>query len=579
MNKKRSRSTRETKHTPHWLLSLRLVIYVLLLGIVVFFLKSPGFLLIPFLLYSCLTLTFLLLILLVRGPSPPPFLDLVIAFQIILEIYIEAGVIHVTGGAASQLSILLLVTIVSVSLIYHLAGTVLVATLASFAYAYTVLLARGEFPPPLSYEAIGDLGSVSEVTFYQVILYIFTFYLVAYVSGYLAQKLKRKGEELFSKALEINRMRMETGDILQHMRSGLVTIDNSGGIIYFNKTAEDILGYKGEDIKGQGFLYVFKKRMPELVEKLQQTLKTERMDSRSEIFITSLSGKKIPLGLSTSILGDKKTGKRGVIAVFADITEVKRMEQQIRLKDRLAAVGELSAGIAHEIRNPLASISGSVEVLKEVLSLSDENEKLMGLILKETGRLNQILTEFLQYAKIGESSLGKVELVSLVEEVIELVRKHKSYRPGIEIKKELKQAPLHVFGEENQIKQLLLNLLVNALEAMEEKGEKITISNQSLSQIEGLYFEEETDEESEQWTPLAIHDDGKGMTEEQKERLFWPFYSSKKEGTGLGLAIVQRLINSLKGRIEFKSESGKGSVFVIYFKKYKVKREIMVPVI
>jgi len=579
MNKERSGSIQKTEHTPHWLLSLRLVIYVLLLGIVVFFLKSPEFLLIPFLLYSCLTLTFLLLILLVRGSSPPPFLDLVIAFQIILEIYIEAGVIHITGGAASQLSILLLVTIVSVSLIYHLAGTVLVATLASFAYAYTVLLARGEFPPSLSYEAIGDLGSVSEVTFYQVILYIFTFYLVAYVSGYLAQKLKRKGEELFSKALEINRMRMETGDILQHMRSGLVTIDNSGRIIYFNKTAEDILGYKGEDIKGQGFLDVFKKRMPEFVEKLQQTLKTERMDSRSEIFITSLSGKKIPLGLSTSILGDRKTGKRGVIAVFADITEVKRMEQQIRLKDRLAAVGELSAGIAHEIRNPLASISGSVEVLKEVLSLSDENEKLMGLILKETGRLNQILTEFLQYAKIGESSLGKVELVSLVEEVIELVRKHKSYRPGIEIKKELKQAPLYVFGEENQIKQLLLNLLVNALEAMEEKGERITISNHSLNQIEGLYFEEETDEESEEWTPLAIHDDGKGMTEEQKERLFWPFYSSKKEGTGLGLAIVQRLVNSLKGRIEFMSESGKGSVFVVYFKKYKVKKEIMVTAI
>jgi len=579
MNKERPGSIQKTEHTPHWLLSLRLVIYVLLLGIVVFFLKSPEFLLIPFLLYSCLTLTFLLLILLVRGSSPPPFLDLVIAFQIILEIYIEAGVIHITGGAASQLSILLLVTIVSVSLIYHLAGTVLVATLASFAYAYTVLLARGEFPPSLSYEAIGDLGSVSEVTFYQVILYIFTFYLVAYVSGYLAQKLKRKGEELFSKALEINRMRMETGDILQHMRSGLVTIDNSGRIIYFNKTAEDILGYKGEDIKGQGFLDVFKKRMPEFVEKLQQTLKTERMDSRSEIFITSLSGKKIPLGLSTSILGDKKTGKRGVIAVFADITEVKRMEQQIRLKDRLAAVGELSAGIAHEIRNPLASISGSVDVLKEVLSLSDENEKLMGLILKETGRLNQILTEFLQYAKIGESSLGKVELVSLVEEVIELVRKHKSYRPGIEIKKELKQAPLYVFGEENQIKQLLLNLLVNALEAMEEKGERITISNHSLNQIEGLYFEEETDEESEEWTPLAIHDDGKGMTEEQKERLFWPFYSSKKEGTGLGLAIVQRLVNSLKGRIEFMSESGKGSVFVVYFKKYKVKKEIMVTAI
>jgi two-component system sensor histidine kinase PilS (NtrC family) len=579
MRKKRPKSIQKARYTPHWLLTLRLIIYVLLLGIVVFFLKSPGFLLVPFLLYSFLTLIFLLLILLVREPSPPPFLDLVIAFQIILEIYIEAGVIHITGRGESQLSILLLMTIVSVSLIYHLAGTVLVATLSSFAYAYTVLLALGKFPPPLSYEAIANLNSISEVTYYQVTLYVFAFYLVAYVSGYLAQKLKRKGEELFSKALELNRMRMETDDILQHMRSGLLTVDNSGRIIYFNKTAEEILGYKAEEIKGQRFLDVLKKRMPEFVDRLQQTLRTQHMDSRCEVFISSLSGNKVPLGLSTSILGDKETGKRGVIAVFADITEAKRMEEEIRLKDRLAAVGELSAGIAHEIRNPLASISGSVEVLKEALSLSNENERLMELILKETGRLNLILTEFLQYAKIGESPLRKVELVSLVEEVIEVVKKHKSYRFGIEIKKTLKDPPLYVQGEENQIKQLLLNLLVNALEAMEEKGEKIIISNQSLNQIEGHYFDEEADEENDEWISLAIQDDGKGMNGEQKEKLFWPFYSSKKEGTGLGLAIVHRLVNTLEGRIEFGSELGRGSVFVVYFKKYKVEKENTVPVI
>lgn len=574
-----SRSIQKAGYALHWLLALRIIIYVLLLGIVVFFLKSPQFLVIPFLLYSFFTLIFLLLILFIRRVSSPSFLDLVIAFQIILEIYIEAGIIHITGGGESQLSVLLLITIVSVSLIYHLAGTVLVATLASFAYAYTVFLAGGKFPPPLNYDAIRNLNSISEVTFYQVILYSFAFYLVAYVSGYLAQRLKHKGEELFSTALELNRMRMETDDILQHMRSGLLTIDNSGRIIYFNKTAEDILGYKGEKIKGQRFLDVFRERMPEFGDKLQQTLKTHQIDSRSEIFITSLIGKKVPLGLSTSILGDNRKGKRGVIAVFADITGAKRLEEEIRLKDRLAAVGELSAGIAHEIRNPLASISGSVEVLKEELSLSDENGKLMELILKETGRLNLILTEFLQYAKIRETSLKKVELVSLVEEVIELLRKHRSYREGIEIKEELKNPPLYIWGEENQIKQLLLNLLVNALEAMEEKGEKIIISNQNLSQIEGHYFEGEVDEEIEEWVPLAIQDDGKGMNEEQKERLFWPFYSSKKDGTGLGLAIVQRLINTLEGRIELRSQLGVGSVFVVYFKKFRVKKQKLTQVV
>jgi two-component system sensor histidine kinase PilS (NtrC family) len=563
-------------YAPHWLLILRLMVYVLLLGIVVFLLKSPDLLRIPFLLYSLFTLVFLLHILFIRRFPSFSFLDLIIAFQIILEIYVESGIIHLTGGEESHLSILLLITIVSVSFIYHLAGTVLVATLSSFAYAYTVLLAGGKFPPPLSYDAMRNLSFISEVTFYQVILYVFAFYLVAYVSGYLTQKLRRKGEELFSTSLELNRIRMETDDILQHMRSGLLTIDNSGRIIYFNKTAEDILGYKAETIKGERFMDVFRQRMPEFADKLQQALKTQQMDSRSEILITSLSGKRVPLGLSTSILGDDETGKRGLIAVFADITQAKRLEEEIRLKDRLAAVGELSAGIAHEIRNPLASISGSVEVLEEELSLSGENEKLMELILKETGRLNLILTEFLQYAKIGETPLRKVELISLVQEVIELVVNHKSYHPGIEIKKSLKKPPLYVWGEENQIKQLLLNLLVNALEAMEEKSGKITITNQSLNRIESHYFEGEVDEKNMEWVPLAIQDEGKGMNEEQKDKLFWPFYSSKKDGTGLGLAIVQRLVNTLEGRIEFRSKLGIGSVFVIYFKKFKVGKQKVV---
>jgi two-component system sensor histidine kinase PilS (NtrC family) len=570
---KMKRPLQKTEYTFHWLLTLRLIIYILLLGIVVFLLKSPGFLTIPFLLYSFFTLVFLFLILFARKLPYSSFLDLIIAFQLILEVYIEAGIIHATGGGESHLSILLPLTIISISLIYHLAGTVLVATLSSFAYAYTVLLAGVKFPIPLSYDAIKNFNSINEVTFYQVILYSFAFYLVAYVSGYLAQKLKHKGEELFSTALELNKIRMETHDILHHMRSGLMTVDNSGRIIYFNKTAEEILGYKGEDIKGQKFPDVFRDRMPEFSDRLKQTLKTQHIDSRSEIYITSLSGSKIPLGLSTSILGDDQTGKRGVIAVFADITQAKRMEQEIRLKDRLAAVGELSAGIAHEIRNPLASISGSVEVLKEELSLSDENGKLMELIIKETGRLNLILTEFLQYAKIGETSLKKVELISLIREVTELVKKHKSYCSRIRIKDKLQDSILYIWGEENQIKQLLLNLLVNALEAMDDKGGEIVISNQSLNQVEGHYFPGEAEEEFQDWIPLAIQDQGKGMNEEQKERLFWPFYSSKKDGTGLGLAIVQRLVNTLEGRIEFKSRLGVGSTFVVYFKKFKVQKQ------
>jgi two-component system sensor histidine kinase PilS (NtrC family) len=241
-------------------------------------------------------------------------------------------------------------------------------------------------------------------------------------------------------------------------------------------------------------------------------------------------------------------------------------------------VGELSAGIAHEIRNPLASISGSVEVLKEELSLSDENQKLLELIVKETGRLNKILTEFLQYAKIGPAVFTKAELTHLVDEVIEIVKKHPALGQGISVKKEMALDSLYVLGEENQIKQILLNLLVNAIESMseesttfgrgEEKTGEILVTNKSLNQIDQYYFNGEEPEDSD-WVPIAIMDQGKGMTEEQKDKIFSPFYSTKKNGTGLGLAIVQRLVNNLGGKIEFKSQLGMGSVFVVYFQKYK----------
>jgi two-component system sensor histidine kinase PilS (NtrC family) len=254
--------------------------------------------------------------------------------------------------------------------------------------------------------------------------------------------------------------------------------------------------------------------------------------------------------------------------VFQDITEVMKLEERMRMADRLAAVGELSAGIAHEIRNPLASISGSVEVLKDELSLSEENQKLFDLIIKESDRLNQILTDFLEYARIGPALLSKVEMVHLIDEVIQIVQKHPSCRPNISITKSLSSEILHVLGEENQIKQILLNLMVNALEAMEDRGGVIQITDQSLNQMDQFYFGDEEVEESD-WIPIALIDQGKGMNEEQKEKIFSPFYSTKKRGTGLGLAIVQRLVNNLGGRIEFRSQMDEGTVFVIFLQKYQ----------
>ncbi|MCK4386116.1 MAG: PAS domain S-box protein [candidate division Zixibacteria bacterium] len=555
-----------------WLLLSRLFVFLLLLGIVVFFLKVPDLLFVPFLIYSLLTLISLLIILLDLKRTYQFLFKFIIALHILFEIIIEAGVVYHTGQVNSPFAILFILTIISTSLVYHLGGSVIVASLSILSYAFTIWSQEGF---GFSSFSLKTLYYASDATFYKVFLYVCAFYLVAFIGGYLSQRLKIKGEELWSASLELDRIKMDTDDILRHVKSGLITVDSLERIIYFNKAAEEILGYTEQEVKGKNYEDVFKKKVPQLVEKFYQALRFNQVDARAMLYITGSDNRRVPIGISTSILGDKQGGIRGVIAIFQDITEALELEERIRTADRLAAVGELSAGIAHEIRNPLASISGSVEVLKEELSLYGENQKLMGLIIKESGRLNKILTEFLQYAKIGPTVFTKVELTRLVDEVIEIVKKHPVCGEKISVKKNMTSDLLYVSGEENQIKQILLNLLVNAVESMEGKPGEILITNQSLNQIDQFHFNGEEPEDSG-LVPIAVIDQGKGMTEEQKKKIFSPFYSTKKNGTGLGLAIVQRLVNSLGGRIEFKSQLGRGSVFVVYLQKYK-KHEVKIP--
>ncbi len=554
-----------------WFLLLRICIFILLMTVVVFFFHMPSIFVLPFTLYSIITLAVLLLITSGLNKTRKFLFGTLVIVQFLLEAIIETMLIHHTGGIDSPFSILFILSILSASIIYRLVGSTVMASLSSLGYAIILLSEEGfDF-------SLKNLQMLSDASFYKAFLYVCTFFLVAFISGYLAQRLKVKGEELWNASLELNKIRADTNEILKHMKSGLITVDAWGRIVYFNRSAEEILGYTEAEVKGKDCREAFQERMPELAEKILQVIKYSQEDSRGFLYINGKSRQKIPIGISTSFLGDKKGGVTGVIAIFQDITEVMKLEEKMRVSDRLAAVGELSAGIAHEIRNPLASISGSVEVLKEELSLSEENQKLFELIIKETGRLNQILTDFLEYSRIGPSMLSKVELVHLLDEVIQLVRKHPAYKSTISITRSLSSDVLYVLGEENQIKQIMINLLVNALEAMEERGGEIHIADKSLNQMDQFYFCEEEPEESD-WIPIALIDPGKGMTDEQKEKIFSPFFSTKRSGTGLGLAIVQRLVNNLGGRIEFRSQPDKGSTFVVYFQRYhKDKVKLLFP--
>jgi two-component system sensor histidine kinase PilS (NtrC family) len=527
----------------------------------------PEHLVLPLTLYSFLTLSLFLLVAFDTKQTHRFLFATAVILQLALEIAVESGVVYHTGGLNSPFAILFILTILSASLAYSLIGSVFLAGLSSLAYVAMLWFEEG-FEP-----SFRSLLYVSDASFYRVFLYVCTFFLVAFIGGYLAQRLKVKGEQLSSASLELDKIKADTDEILRHLKSGVITIDAMGRIVYFNRAAEEILGYSEEQVKGRDYREVFAHRMPQLAEKIMQVMRFNQEHSRGFLHIENKDNRRIPIGISTSILGEREQGIGGVIAVFQDITEVMKLEDRIRVSDRLAAVGELSAGIAHEIRNPLASISGSVEVLKGELDLSQDNQNLLDLIIKETARLNKILTDFLSYARIGPALLSKVELFHILNEVVELAKQHPTFGENISIHKIFSSETRFVLGEENQIKQIFLNLLVNALEAMDGRWGKIVITDKSLEQLDKSFFREGEEPEESDWVTVSIVDEGKGMTDEQKEKIFSPFYSGKKNGTGLGLAIVQRLANNVGGKIEFRSEEGRGSVFVTYLQKY-VKQKV-----
>ena len=543
-----------------WLLSLRLATYVLISGVVIYWLRYPSFLSFPFFAYSLLTLMLPLMTIFRHRINIKFLLKAIPIFQIISEIAVEIGIIYLTGNISSAFSGIFVLTIVSAALVTNLAGTLGIASLVSFAYAFVVwfgLAAGGG--QGASIRALETIFSSEDVAFYNIFLHILTFYLIAFISGFLVERLKRKDRELADTSLALRQAKLETDDILKHLNSGLFTINRDGKIIYFNRAAEEILGYYESEAKGKDIRELFSSRMPQLVDILLDVLNSQKQSPRNEIEITNREGQRIPLGMSTSLLLDTNRSIRGVIAIFQDLTDTKKLEEKIRAADKLAAVGELSAAIAHEIRNPLAAISGSVEVLKSEIDVTGANRRLLDLILIESNRLNNILSDFLLYARSKRVVFTRVELCHLISEVIDVVKHHPAHAENVSLRMTTTESVVYIYGDEDQIKQILMNLIINAFEALDQKPGEVTISLDSSRNNE---------------VTICIADDGPGMDRETVAKIFDPFYSTKKYGTGLGLSIVQRLARNLDLDLSCESEPGRGTSFILKFSQIPDKKRL-----
>lgn len=554
-----------------WLYAHKLLTYLLVIGSVFFFLGAPDFLRGPVIIYSLLTLYLPLSAFWRRFTFPDPLHRVMIMTQLIFELIIEIGIISASGAAFSPFTGLFYLTIISGALTFSLVGALTIATMATFGYLF-VSWFTGHLDPTFTgaaafWEAIKQ--SPDDV-FFSGFLQALSFYLTAFVAGFFSERLQSQGRQLSDTSRALSRARLQTDEIIQRLTTGLLTIDYEGKALLFNESAETILGLDRESVIGRDFREVFCGRVSELGQELRIVFETGAGRPRKEVSITLPDGSVIPLGISTTATSEasaesadqERAGQdfsvRGVIAIFQDITEVKQMQEKARQSDRLMAVAELSAAIAHEIRNPLAAIAGSVQVLGKELNLEGEEAKLFDLILKESSRLNRMLGDFLSYARAERTSFQKVELCDLVAEALEMLRRHPSYDSNITLKFDRDEPVVYVLGDAGPIKQIIYNLLLNAIEALSEINRRdkrveisITLQPESNSAL------------------LSIADNGPGVPSESAMKIFAPFYSTKSSGSGLGLAIVHRLTELMEIGLELDTGSQEGAIFNLSFRLYE----------
>jgi two-component system sensor histidine kinase PilS (NtrC family) len=497
--------------------------------------------------------------------------ELPLIAQIVLDVLLMALVVFYTGASSSTLLLVFLLPTILAGAFLYLRGTLIAASLSvafllglfyldasGMLSAYNVgreiapdLLGSGIFQryytQPVGLDDIGAFDLL--IRFLTVSLVLFA---AAFTSGYLAERVRFTVGEMGELTRRLDRIRLNTSDVLANLESGLVTVDKDGLIIFFNRAAREILGLDGPEPEGRNYEIALSGRLSPLARLIASALEGVRPNRRNEIWIDDPDDGRTPLGVTPSILHGEQ-GIRGVVLVFQDITEAKLLEQKIRRQDRLAAIGELAAGIAHELRNPLASISGSAEVLNESMGVEGEDSQLLNLVVSESGRINQIVEEFLDYARIQVVEPQPINIARVAHEVAALARNHPSCSEGRQIEVLLDVCPF-VLADEGQLKQVLLNLVLNGLEAVESDG-TVTMrrpeAGDSRPRGHGLV---------EVW----IQDDGPGVEPEEIEHIFEPFHTNKRGGTGLGLAVVQRIVESHEGQIAYLPSRDGRSTFRIY---------------
>ena len=476
--------------------------------------------------------------------------------QFLVDVAMISYLLLFTGGTSSQFAPLFLLAPLMGGIFLHVRGGLFFAGAAALAYSAFYASERAGMIPPMAYGLTERLSDVALKL--RLILYVPLFFIVGAIGGAIGRSLREGDQALNDARAQLNRALFDTETILENLSSGLATIDAGGLVRHWNRAASEILAIPAGAVRGRHYVEVFREGFESFASRFRETLEQGVEGTRYEVMVRTADGRAVSLGMSTSLLLGSAGERRGMIALFQDLSEVKALEEKIRRGETLAAIGQLSAGIAHEIRNCLNPIAGSVEVLQRELKVEGENARLLDLIVRESDRLDRFIKELLDYARERPLRTEAVDAATLTGESVELARRHPSATTAKRVAFE-PSGKVWIQADLDQMKQVLTNLLINALEAIDGEGTVSVAVRQDRRAANGWGRPQ-----SAPRAVVEIVDTGAGIQPEDLEHVFDPFFSTKQGGTGLGLAIASRIVERHGGHLEVESRVGVGTTMRLW---------------
>lgn len=518
-----------------WLVKVRIIIITFLLGIGLIITRLTTTGIDESIFVSVIVLWYTIAVFFVLLNNVWSDIRLQARLQVLTDLALVTAMVHVTGGIDTTFNFLYPLLIIVVSILLPRWWAYLTAALSFICFG--AVLEFAYFGWIRSYSVSRpDLKSLQAV----ILINLFAYLAIAYLSSNLSQKLRQVDVQLQDKSGALENLQAQHENVIHSMRGGLITTGLDGRISLLNVPGQKLLERTALDVYGKHVSELFLDRLPDV----------DSFAVTGEVRAHTGSGEKT-FGVTVSPLSKSDRSVIGHVYTFDDLTTIRRLEREVRMRDRLAAVGRMAAGIAHEIRNPLASIAGSVQVLSGISTLNDEQRTLVNIVTRESERLNTIISDFLAYSREKNLKSALLDLVPLIEDTLTLLENHPQHEAApVRIIREYAVTSAMIQGDGDRLKQVFWNLCENALRAMPQGGQ-LRVSLQASS---------------DHWE-IAFIDSGIGIPAAQLEKIFEPFQANFAGGTGLGLAIVYQILQAHDAKISVVSAPEKGTEFHIRLKK------------